>query len=69
VVHAVLRQGNFVLVVDEGEFDNNPSVFYDFYRMEDKMMVEHWDVIKADSAPSRLEKRQRQILSSPGAPP
>jgi predicted SnoaL-like aldol condensation-catalyzing enzyme len=43
----VLGEGNFVLVVDEGVFDNTPSMFYDFYRLENSMIVEHWDVIES----------------------
>jgi predicted SnoaL-like aldol condensation-catalyzing enzyme len=42
----VLGQGNYVLAVNEGLFDNKPSMFYDFYRLENNMMVEHWDVIE-----------------------
>jgi predicted SnoaL-like aldol condensation-catalyzing enzyme len=45
-LHTVLGQGNFVLAVSEGLFDNQPSMFYDFYRIENNMIVEHWDVIE-----------------------
>jgi len=45
-VHRVLGEGNFVLVVNEGIFDDKPSIFYDFYRVENAMIVEHWDVIE-----------------------
>jgi predicted SnoaL-like aldol condensation-catalyzing enzyme len=45
-LHTVLGQGNYVLAVNEGLFDNKPSMFYDFYRLENNMMVEHWDVIE-----------------------
>jgi hypothetical protein len=34
-VHMILGEGNFVLVVNEGLFDNKPASFYDFYRLED----------------------------------
>lgn len=42
----ILGEGNFVLVVNEGLFDNKPASFYDFYRLEDNKIVEHWDVIE-----------------------
>jgi predicted SnoaL-like aldol condensation-catalyzing enzyme len=45
-VHRILGEGNLVLVVNEGLFDNKASVFYDFYRVENNMIVEHWDVIE-----------------------
>jgi len=32
--------------VNEGIFDDKPSIFYDFYRVENAMIVEHWDVIE-----------------------
>ncbi len=45
-VHSVLGQGNFVLVVNEGLFDDKPAMFYDFYRVEHRLIVEHWDVVE-----------------------
>ncbi len=45
-VHTVLGEGNFVLVVNEGVFDAKPSMFYDFYRVDQHLIVEHWDVIE-----------------------
>jgi predicted SnoaL-like aldol condensation-catalyzing enzyme len=46
-VHLVLGEGNFVLVVSEGEFQGKPSAFYDLYRLADDKIVEHWDVVEA----------------------
>jgi predicted SnoaL-like aldol condensation-catalyzing enzyme len=46
-VHRILGEGNFVLVVNEGLFDSKPAMFYDFYRVANNMIVEHWDVIEA----------------------
>jgi predicted SnoaL-like aldol condensation-catalyzing enzyme len=45
-VHKVLGEGSFVLVVNEGLFDNAPTSFYDSYRIVGGKMVEHWDVIE-----------------------
>ena len=45
-VHKILGEGSFVLVVNEGLFDNKPTSFYDFYRVIDGKIVEHWDVLE-----------------------
>jgi predicted SnoaL-like aldol condensation-catalyzing enzyme len=45
-VHRVLGEGSFVLVVNEGLFDNTPTSFYDFYRIVGGKIVEHWDVLE-----------------------
>jgi predicted SnoaL-like aldol condensation-catalyzing enzyme len=45
-IHAVLGEGNFVLTVSEGQWNGTTNAFYDLFRMEDDMIVEHWDVIQ-----------------------
>jgi predicted SnoaL-like aldol condensation-catalyzing enzyme len=45
-IHAVLGEGNFVLTVSEGEWSGQTHAFYDLFRMDDGMIVEHWDVIQ-----------------------
>ena len=45
-IHAVLGEGNFVLTVSEGQWNGKTNAFYDLFRMEDGMIVEHWDVIQ-----------------------
>lgn len=45
-IHAVLGEGNFVLVVSEGEFAGKPVSFYDLFRVENGKIAEHWDVIE-----------------------
>ncbi len=45
-IHAVLGEGNFVLTVSEGQWNGTANAFYDLFRMEDGMIVEHWDVIQ-----------------------
>ena len=44
-VHFVVAEGNFVLTASEGTFADKPTAFYDLFRVEDGMIVEHWDVI------------------------
>ena len=41
--HRILAEGNFVLSVCEGSYNNNHSSFFDLYRMESGSIVEHWD--------------------------
>jgi predicted SnoaL-like aldol condensation-catalyzing enzyme len=45
-IHLVLGEGNFVLVVSEGEFQSKPTAFYDLYRVAKDKIVEHWDVLE-----------------------
>jgi predicted SnoaL-like aldol condensation-catalyzing enzyme len=45
-VHKVLGEGNFVLVVSEGEFAGKHSAFYDLFRVENGKIAEHWDTIE-----------------------
>ena len=45
-IHKILGEGNFVLTVSEGEWNNKQQVFYDLFRFENGKAVEHWDVIQ-----------------------
>ncbi|MDP5362688.1 MAG: nuclear transport factor 2 family protein, partial [Paracoccaceae bacterium] len=44
-VHQVIGEGNFVLTMSEGTLGEDPTAFYDLFRIEDGLIVEHWDVI------------------------
>jgi predicted SnoaL-like aldol condensation-catalyzing enzyme len=44
-IHKVLGEGNFVLVVSEGNFGKSYNAFYDLFRVENGKIAEHWDVI------------------------
>lgn len=44
--HFVYGQGNFVLAGSEGIFLGEEVAFYDLFRIEDGLIVEHWDVIE-----------------------
>ncbi|WP_323766971.1 nuclear transport factor 2 family protein [Marinovum sp.] len=44
-VHEVIGEGNFVLTMSEGTIGDAPTAFYDLFRLEDGLIVEHWDVI------------------------
>ena len=47
-VELVVAEGNFVLIGSLGSLgENNPTAYYDLFRMEDGLIVEHWDVLQA----------------------
>jgi predicted SnoaL-like aldol condensation-catalyzing enzyme len=37
--------GNFVLVLSEGDLPSGPTALYDLFRVENGKIVEHWDVL------------------------
>ena len=41
----VVAEGNFVLTGVAGARGDTPTAFYDLFRLEDVLIVEHWDVI------------------------
>lgn len=45
-VHKVLGQGNFVLVISEGEFAGKSTSFYDLFRVHQGKIAEHWDTME-----------------------
>ena len=59
-VHQVIGEGNFVLTLSDGTFDDQAQAFYDLFRVEDGLIVEHWDVISpmpgADAAHNEAGK-------------
>lgn len=45
-IQKVFGEGNFVLVLSEGEFAGKHSAFFDLFRVEKGKIAEHWDVIQ-----------------------
>jgi predicted SnoaL-like aldol condensation-catalyzing enzyme len=45
-VHKVLGEGNFVLVVSEGQLAGQHTAFYDLFRIENGKIAEHWDTLE-----------------------
>lgn len=41
----VVAEGNFVLTGASGALGDTPTAFYDLWRLEDGLIVEHWDII------------------------
>jgi predicted SnoaL-like aldol condensation-catalyzing enzyme len=52
-VHKVLGEGNFVLVISEGQFGGKHVAFYDLFRVQAGKIAEHWDTI--EPIPPRAE--------------
>ncbi len=51
--HMVLAEGNFVLTASEGRRAGNHTSFYDLWRIDAGMIVEHWDTV--ETIPPRAE--------------
>jgi len=45
-IHNVVAEGNFVFTQSEGDFGGKPTAFYDLFRVQDGLIVEHWDVVQ-----------------------
>lgn len=54
-LHHVIGEGNFVLTLSEGAFGGAPTAFYDLFRLEKGLIVEHWDVISTIPATAAHE--------------
>ncbi|MEL6349322.1 MAG: nuclear transport factor 2 family protein [Myxococcota bacterium] len=46
-VHTIVAEGNFVFTMSEGTMGDEPTAFFDLFRLEDGLIVEHWDTIAA----------------------
>lgn len=46
-LHRIVAEGNFVFTMTEGAVGDTPSAFFDLWRVEDGLIVEHWDTISA----------------------
>ena len=44
-VHLVVAEGNFVFTAAEGKFGDQPTAFFDLFRVDAGKIVEHWDVV------------------------
>jgi len=51
-LHRVLAEGNFVLSVCEGFRGGLHTSFYDLFRIENGIIVEHWDTTETVPPPS-----------------
>lgn len=44
-LHTIVAEGNFVFTITEGAVGDKPSAFFDLWRVEGGLIVEHWDTI------------------------
>jgi len=44
-IHKVVGEGNFVVTLNEGFFEDQPTAYFDLFRVENNKIIEHWDVI------------------------
>jgi predicted SnoaL-like aldol condensation-catalyzing enzyme len=51
--HRVVADGNFVFTQGEGTLHDQPSAFYDLFRVDDGRLAEHWDVVFTQPATLR----------------
>ncbi|QIZ78158.1 hypothetical protein [Ferrimonas lipolytica] len=51
--HKILGEGNFVLAISEGSFNSKPVAIYDLFRLDNGMIVEHWDTVEVIPATSK----------------
>ncbi len=45
-VHKTLGEGNYVLVISEGQFAGKHVAFHDLFRVQANKIAEHWDTIE-----------------------
>ncbi len=45
-IHQVHGEGNFVLIVAEGDLSGAHTAFYDLFRVENGKIAEHWDILE-----------------------
>ncbi|DAZ95841.1 TPA: hypothetical protein N0F65_009115 [Lagenidium giganteum] len=56
-LHAVYGSGDTVLALTEGEMNGKPMAFFDLFRVENGLIVEHWDTVGEIPAPSQWKNR------------
>jgi predicted SnoaL-like aldol condensation-catalyzing enzyme/truncated hemoglobin YjbI len=45
-IFKVFGEGDFALVCSEGKFAGKPTAFFDLFRIDNNIIVEHWDVLQ-----------------------
>jgi predicted SnoaL-like aldol condensation-catalyzing enzyme len=61
-IHKILGEGNFVLVVSEGQMGAQPVGFYDLFRLEDDRIVEQWDTVEFIPPPSSWKNQNGKFM-------
>ena len=60
-IHKILGHGNFVLAVSEGKFADQPTSYYDLFRIENGKIAEHWDVMETIAPESEWKHRNSKF--------
>ena len=60
-INKVIGEGNFVLVINECSLTGTPYSFYDFFRMADGQIQEHWDVLEPLTPPGQAKNMNGQF--------
>ena len=60
-IHKVIGEGNFVITMNEGFYENSAIAYFDLLRVENGKIAEHWDVIEP-IPPRRLWKNNNGKL-------
>jgi len=55
--YQIIADGNFILTLADGTFGDQEVAYYDLFRLEDGIVVEHWDVV-ANMPPKSEWKNQ-----------
>ncbi|WP_164675000.1 nuclear transport factor 2 family protein [Anditalea andensis] len=61
MVHQVLGEGNYVLVVSEGQLGGKHTAFYDLFRVEKGKIAEHWDVLETIPAKDKWKNNNSKF--------
>ena len=57
----VIGEGNFALVINECSLTGTPYSFYDFFRMAQGQIQEHWDVLQPLTPPDQAKNSNGQF--------
>lgn len=51
-VHRIVGQGNFVVTLSEVDWAGTPTAVFDIFRLENGLIVEHWEVAEPLTSPA-----------------
>ena len=60
-ISKVIGEGNFALVINECSLTGTPYSFYDFFRMAQGQIQEHWDVLQPLTPPDQAKNSNGQF--------
>jgi len=60
-INKVIGEGNFALVINECSLTGTPYSFYDFFRMAQGQIQEHWDVLQPLTPPDQAKNSNGQF--------